>query len=703
MVPSEDEEYVFVPDSKRQRRTCLQILDLPTEVLLAIQSHLVHPPDLASFSQTCRQFRIITNDLTWFRLYVSMVPHWSHGFQMNHLQGSNDVWMRTAIEDYLRKSKYWAPSDTSIEMYVDIDHDEDDNIDSSSLRINLEQAYSIQPLRITASSVVNLSSAPTCRNVGCPVSYTHTDLLTNTRTTISAYVQALSTNSQTDHQVVLYSPPDAPTPLATIPSHFWSHPDADSHIDPRIASRLSIAQLMEIKISPSQRDPQGSVRVLLILAFGAHNGAVTDTQDANSQVLDVWSLIKVVEIYIDGNISSLSSQTLYTPAPRKCRVSTLQPSRGNEFLRGRTIKLYNDLNPLTDTYEEHIAIFGIRRAEAAQTILVKSPLFYTPCNKPSPSAALSPVRFQLLGNMETKTGLKTSSMAMFPPSSEFDHLIVIMSETGNGEIWDWKHNEKIFELEIVKKGQQEEEKEEKEGKGVRNHRKDLYYWGVQVNWAIEQSGECDPQSNRFFGLGHGERKRGDFRIVAMADGLNKEWETTWWHVDEQELRKRLREVQVARPKSSSQVSATSIESKTEPKFVPKIESYSRHFETCTLGTTRSPSVVPFKPVETPGPSSEGQALLFVAYLVYDHYRIALTSEFGLCIFDMNKEIDGDILDGDAGQLVNQKPRPPQWVTMIENSEQDPLIDIATLGDCLLLTRKYSHTVWPFRKLIQRGP
>ncbi|KAG0258278.1 hypothetical protein BG011_003392 [Mortierella polycephala] len=613
-----------------------------------------------------------------------MVPHWSHGLRMDHLQGSADAWMRATLEDHLRRSKYWAPLDTSIEMYVDLDRDEDDNSDSSSLRINLEQAYSIQSLRITASSSVKPSSVPIYRNIGCPVSYTHTDPMTNTRTTISAYVQALSTGGQTDHQVVLYSPPDALTPLATVPSGFWSHPDADSHISSSVASQLSIAQLMDIKVSPGQHDSQGSVRVLLTLAFGAYSGAVTDANDANPQVLDV------VEIYIDGDISSLSSQTLYTPAPRKPRkhrVSTLQPSHGKEFLRGRAIKIYNDRNPLTNADEEHIAIFGIRCAEAAQTILVTSPLFYAPSNKPSSLKEHSPVKFHLLGDMATKTGLKTSCMAMFPPQSEFEQLIVIMNEAGKGEIWDWKHNKKIFELEIANNAQQ---KGEKEGKEPSNHRKDLYYWGVQINWTIEQPGECDSRSGRSYGLSHGARKRGDFRIVAMADGLNEEWETSWWHVGEQELRKRLQEVQ---DETLFQASATLT---TESK----IESRSRHFEARTLGTTRSPSELLH---EMSRPSDEDHALLFVAYLVWDHYRIALTSEFGLCIFDMNKEMDDDILDGGDEKQGKHKSRNPHWVTMIDSSEQDPLIDIATLGDCLLLTRKYSHIVWPFRKLIRPQP
>ncbi|KAF9337935.1 hypothetical protein BG006_001513 [Podila minutissima] len=50
---------------------------------------------------------------------------------------------------------------------------------------------------------------------------------------------------------------------------------------------------------------------------------------------------------------------------------------------------------------------------------------------------------------------------------------------------------------------------------------------VVVNWAIE---EPDVEGAQ------GSRNRGNFWIVAVADGTNKEWQLSYWHIDEKILR-----------------------------------------------------------------------------------------------------------------------------------------------------------------------
>ncbi len=87
--------------------------------------------------------------------------------------------------------------------------------------------------------------------------------------------------------------------------------------------------------------------------------------------------------------------------------------------------------------------------------------------------------------------------------------------------------------------------------------------------------------------------------------------------------------------------------------------------------------------------------MFVAFLVWDHFRISLTLKFGLCIVDMDKEIEGDVLEDGIES-------PSQYVTVLDNADEDGLVDIATLGDSLLITRRFSHVIWPFRQLVQEG-
>ena len=121
------------------------------------------------------------------------------------------------------------------------------------------------------------------------------------------------------------------------------------------------------------------------------------------------------------------------------------------------------------------------------------------------------------------------------------------------------------------------------------------------------------------------------------------------------------------------------------------------FETSTLGTTRIPTALSLNLSSTESEYNAGAAgeeydLLFVAYLVWDHFRISLTSRFGLCIVDMDKEVEGDVQEDDI-------KRPPQYVTVLDNAAEYGLVDISTLGDSLLITRRFSHVIWPFRQLV----
>ncbi|KAG0241364.1 hypothetical protein BGX31_001204 [Mortierella sp. GBA43] len=470
---------------------------------------------------------------------------------------------------------------------------------------------------------------------------------------------------------------------------------------------LGVAQLMDVKQFPDQRDDQGRMRVVLILAFGERNVAPPGSEDGDVQFLDTWLLIKVVEVFIcdtphtspDGDVEMEERPYLAQcrPEPSRGHIETIVPSTRHELIRGRAVRLFSSKNEETGEIQDQIALFGIFLGARIQAIVMTSPLFVSSLpesiknislnsNAP-PSPRKSNWKCALLGKTEC---LEASCLALFPPQSDFEHLLVVLDRKGNGEIWDWRNVAKVAELNMDNDPKATGDREEVE------YRRDLHYWGVQVNWTVEEPLNNLQESINLSPHESGHRQHGDFRIVALADGQNKEWEVCWWHVGEQELRKQL--VHVSEQLLREKPGQTPL-----PGHSWRIPSSSRHFEISTEFRTWPSS----NSQQDPAPEeSRDKHLMFIAYLIWDHYRIALTSQYGLCLFDMDQELPGDILetepppgDGPPEVVTEQVPRSPQWVTMIEDSNDDPLIDIATVGDCLFLTRKYSHMIWPFRGVL----
>ncbi|KAF9354418.1 hypothetical protein BGX34_011025 [Mortierella sp. NVP85] len=675
-----------VPTKKKQRLQSLA--DIPNEILLTIQSNLTRPQDLLSFSQTCTLFRELTDDGAWCRAYKNLSKHWAQGTEVGHLRGNSNMWRQVVMDDHLRKTLHWIVPDTT-----DTAAQEPEQV---RLRIDLEQATHIKPSYMHSTAD---SEASRWRNVGPPAS--HTDPFS--RATLCAYMQTCTYEQHTNYQVAIYGLPDHKTPLACIKSDFWTHPEVDRNLDPDFAPENLVAQLMDVKQFPDQRDDQGRIRVVLVLAFGERNVAPLGSEEGDVQFLDTWLLIKVVDIYICDTPHTTLTDAMemeegprlvpYRPDPYRLRVETIVPSTRHELIRGRAVRLYSTTDPLTGESQDRIALFGIFLGARIRAIVMTSPLFVSSLPERMQNISLdsnsrppSKWKSHLLGD---DYGLEASCLALFPPQCDFEHLMVVLDRKGRGEIWDWMNVSRVAELEMVMdddKGSdgissQETHEEiidrssQELGEEV-NHRQDLHYWGVQVNWTVEEP------LNNIQETGH--RQHGDFRIVALADGQNKEWEVCWWHVSEQELRKELAN---DTPESGKRMSWV-------------IESSSRHFEAATEFKTWPP-----RPQEKSEPGGNGENhLLFIAYLIWDHYRIALTSQYGLCLFDMNQELPGDILGtepppGHDSLETQTWPRHPQWVTMIDDANDDPLIDIATVGDCLFLTRKYTHMIWPFRRIL----
>jgi hypothetical protein len=85
---------------------------------------------------------------------------------------------------------------------------------------------------------------------------------------------------------------------------------------------------------------------------------------------------------------------------------------------------------------------------------------------------------------------------------------------------------------------------------------------------------------------------------------------------------------------------------------------------------------------------DGKPVHTIAYVVWNHYRIGLTTRLGLTIHDIERT------GKDDSSGIDQ-----QWITFMDNDpsediQDNPLVDIAIVGDNLLITRRHGHMVVP---------
>ncbi|KAG0278770.1 hypothetical protein BGZ95_003214 [Linnemannia exigua] len=540
---------------------------------------------------------------------------------------------------------------------------------------------------------------PMWRNTGPPVSYT--DPLT--QFTITAYLQAQSTldsssGEQTVYQVVLYNLHDHNTPLAIIPGSLWSDSNR-TNLQRPANPRPLIGQLMDIRRYSHQKDSLGRTRILFVMAFGERVPAnVTQPErgpgEIEMELLDIWTQGKIIEVYIYDSpqiaLPQLSKTEQSPTAPYWGRVQHIDPSPQHPTLiRGRAIKLYSIWDSQSEQEQDRVALFGIHHDGRSNIVMLTGPVFpasvpssspYTETTKNSSSSSVEvPMTIRHVTNKRLHTPWspcffgstdvsETTSMTLFPAHSDFEHLLVIVDRRGHGEIWDWINDSKVASLSVARDSRMEAHP---------TLRQNLYFWGVQVNWTVEEptstisSGQGKINEVAVDGQRPFFREHGDFRIIALADGQESEWETIRWDIKGDDL------------KLQQKGDASKVEW--------KVESRSRHYEACTMGESHiSPIERPVGATDDTHKQQQQQLntptthpLLFVAFLIWDHYRIVLTSRFGLCLFDMNKEMPEDVMTPDDAH-------PPMWVTELANSAQNPLLDIATAGDYLILTRRYSH-------------
>ncbi|KAF9342701.1 hypothetical protein BGX26_007019, partial [Mortierella sp. AD094] len=342
------------------------ILSLPFELIIMTLRRISNPLDLWRFSQVCTTIRDLIDEKLWRDLYIMQSPIWSLDVQMNHLQGGVKMWSRMVLSDYLRRTSRWVEAFGNLTQGFE---------DKKLLRVDPASSRHYKPSHMHPTISVSSAGSQQWRNVGPPALFTDQ----STNMTLAAYMQARSCMGRTDHQIAVYGQSNHNTPITIIPSSFWAHKDADKQLKPELAiGNLGYAQLKDMKHFPAK---DGRIRVVFVVAFGERDQIPTDSDDRDMYIVDVWSLLRIIEVYIPPPTSSSGSPA--GSIPIKGRVKTIAPRQ--DVVRIQIFKIYSAIN-------------------------------------------------QSSGGMQA---IEPSCMALFPAQSDFESLLVILDQHGNGEIWDW--------------------------------------------------------------------------------------------------------------------------------------------------------------------------------------------------------------------------------------------------------------------------
>ncbi|GJJ68102.1 hypothetical protein EMPS_00448 [Entomortierella parvispora] len=125
-----------------------------------------------------------------------------------------------------------------------------------------------------------------------------------------------------------------------------------------------------------------------------------------------------------------------------------------------------------------------------------------------------------------------------------------------------------------------------------------------------------------------------------------------------------------------------------PPPAPIIFAINKRFEERTLGIRIPTGIEKWGPPETQQWIESVRAsepVHFNAYVVWNRYRISLTTDQGLVIVDLEET------SSDRPQDSPDR----EWVQYLKDGTDNPLVDIATVNNNLVITQKFGHLVWPF--------
>ncbi|KAF9562713.1 hypothetical protein EC968_005163 [Mortierella alpina] len=779
--PSIEPSVAMMPSPDIMKRRLLNtqqsaLLQAPIELLKLIMAFLIDPIDLHHFTHACSLLLRLVDSRDWFGLYRFHYPTWAADCHMDEEPdeptGASN-WRRILLKDaYLRrrltaKGSAAAPTLEGTPAAAVASP----SLDDTHFRVQLNEAYAFPSDPTTTTNE--------WRRIGSPVY--HIDNVSNTTIAASmlasfgratpcpdAPVGGGETGDLGDRQILLYNLPDLTHPLAICGKEFWTgdRDNGDRWYAPFEEGLLQVVQVVDIKHYP-ETVVDNQMRVVIVLAFGENAGPLT--QDASEmQILDVWRLVKIIEIWIPtfpagtpiasssllasfgtgpSPLSRLQAGSAAFPSipscvrPRMGRVETLVTSINDNLMRGRISKLYTAQvqSPLVhdqgaeERYDpmsqnigggggevktetvDCIAIFGIQHTDAAPAIVAKKIIFLENKVRADASWSRKPI------------SRGVSCMTLFPYQSNFERMLVLFNRHGRGIIWDWVNERQVAHLHMPSDDRLRRPKpstpatlsnyttssgfssshsssgEPTNGLSsavptpgpsptpppahppsvIEGERPNLYYWGVQVSWTIElpYPRHADPQ------------RRCSFRIVTLADGTTNEWESCWWHVDSDDL------------------GASEVDLRAPPILLPHqkrprtvhsnagirtLVAGAKRFERETVGRCLPEQLEEHR-------EEDMKPLSFIAYLIWGHYRISLTSRLGILIMDLEDRVRSRseweaapavVAAEDEAVVEDGSKKDWQWVTFLDKNEDDPLVDIATFGDNLVITRRHGHLVWP---------
>ncbi|KAF9580586.1 hypothetical protein BGW38_002701 [Lunasporangiospora selenospora] len=472
----------------------------------------------------------------------------------------------------------------------------------------------------------------------------------------------------------------------------WSAPFPLGHLD--------VVQIVELRAFPQENDSQGRSRILIALGHGK-NPSTLGQNNGEMELVDAWLKLSVLEVFVDIKGGNSAEQGVESSVKA---LDSFVPHYDAELFRGRFVKFYSDSSDIGSF--DHIAVLGISHDSDSLAAVLTRPLSSNFSREPLKRSYL-PV---LSSSNQTPLSaypdtFGASCMTPLPQNSQSDQLVMVMNSKGDGTLWDWKRTLPIARL--------------RAGNTTISPEKDMFTWGIQANFVYEELRSS-----------HLDRKEylNDIRIVALADGNEKEWGVIYWTLSDNELEK-----QIKRAKEDRSQDYTKLQHKDQisqfqvPDKILELKPECRHFESSTMGkavlvrpppplcpsSSSSPVIVPSlgpvaknKKLVRLGPQ---RSLLFIAFLIWGQFRVTLTTNYGICLVDMDKELDNVPPDEtEKGTPVHPKSYPSeqtswQWETLIDSEENDPIVDIATISGNLFITRKYSHLVWPLRYFSSQRP
>ncbi|KAF9122056.1 hypothetical protein BGX30_002236 [Mortierella sp. GBA39] len=707
------------------------LISLPRELLKVISYYLTDPLDLLRFSYTCKDVFYLTAPADWFSLANYTYPNWVESCGGADERNWKEIVLMDAAlgvrlgavlpvlptisQPQIPSFTMTAPSPSSVlsapvhpvnaaaDALPTVTNSASSQVfksqSATKLPSSLDEFDRRRPLMVKLSEARIFETDKETQNAEgaqwVRMSSPIYNIDRKTRTTVAASMitRPMSVPSKSvgsdprphEHEILFYSLPDLTNPIARCGSEIWEMDKAntsDPWFHPFTRDMMQVAQVVEIKHYP-KTVVAGNMRVVIVIAFGQRAQPLINNATA-SHIIGVWLMLKVIEVWVPAYPQSILTKSLMNHfradpsiddiAVRKCvrinpddvvNFESIQPRQTHTTMHGRYVKLYSADEPLSlaggqkpedmdvDAREkvDCIAIFGTQNSPMASAMVIKKVLFRD-------GPVYADLGSRTYSNLAVSRGV--SCMALFPEFSGYEHLLVLFNQHGRGMVWDWVNQKHITQLHMSI------DDKRKANPSPPPHRR-FYYWGVQVSSDLELSFPDDLETD------DNAKHNGVFRIVAMADSPDStdphKWESCWWNITREELLEPM-DALVA-PAIIDRNRSTSATPSTNPPKEPLIAKVTR-FEDKTYG-----ACLPEQ--ERMHPEEHGRPIQLIAYALWNHYRISMSSRMGLCMVDLEEP--------------ESKSADKQWITFLK--EREDLIDIAIFGHNLLMTLKTGHLVWSF--------